>query len=579
MRLNLFVSTNSAHADFREILGKLGPTWAGSPVRRITQSACLIGFFVLLFYVCWPYGTRDYSQALRAKELVDAEIFLVLDPLVSFSTALAAGVWVWSLTWAAAIIAICLVIPRGFCGYVCPLGTLLDIFDWILGRRVRFLRQVQGGRWIVLRYYILTATLIAAVFGLLLSGFVAALPVVTRTMVFIIAPVQLGLLRGWHQIPPMNPGHIISIVLFILILLAGFLQERFWCRYLCPTGALFSLTNFFRLSDRKVEKSCIDCGRCADVCSFGAIKDNYETNILNCTFCQSCGGVCPKQSIKFVGRWDKVNLKAGQAVSGDSSISRRSFLTGMAGATAIGAAPALLTAEVTRSDEHLPIRPPGSVPEELFLQLCIRCGECFKVCPNNVLQPAGLSSGFESLWTPQVVADWAGCEPSCNNCGQVCPTGAIRALPMEEKRAARMALACVNERTCLPYAGREDCRMCFEECAAAGYHAIEFIRIGGRLDEQGFPIDDSGFLAPKVLADKCVGCGLCQTRCNSVNVKSKKLLEKSAVVIMTGNDREDRIMKGSYIALRDSRTKKRTENKKTGQRNAPSDDYLPDFLK
>lgn len=579
MRLNHFVSVNSTHTGFLRILGKLGPTWAGSPVRRITQSVCLVGFLVLLFYVCWPYGARDYGQAFRTRELVDAEIFLVLDPLVSFSTAIAARAWIWSLAWAAVIIAICLVIPRGFCGYVCPLGTLLDVFDWALGRRVRFLHSVDKSRWTALRYYILTTTLVAAVFGFLISGFIAALPVVTRAMVFIIAPIQLGLSRGWHQIPPMNAGHIISIVLFVFILLLGFLHSRFWCRYLCPTGALFSLANLLRLSDRKVEASCIECGRCAKVCSFGAIKKDYGTHALNCTFCQSCGGVCPKQSIMFVGRWDKIKLKTGQDVGSCSSLSRRSLLTGITGATIIGVVPALVTARANNSDEYVPVRPPGSVPEEQFLQLCVRCGECFKVCPNNVLQPIGLGNGFESLWTPEVIADWAGCEPSCNNCGQVCPTGAIRALSIEEKRAARMALACVNERTCLPYAEREDCRMCFEECAAAGYHAIEFVRVGGRLDEHGAPIEDSGFLAPTVLADKCVGCGLCQTRCHSVNVKSKMLLEKSAVAITAGAGREDRIRKGSYIALRDILARKRAEDKRNKQQNVPHDDYLPDFLK
>ena len=93
-------------------------------------------------------------------------------------------------------------------------------------------------------------------------------------------------------------------------------------------------------------------------------------------------------------------------------------------------------------------------------------------------------------------ADWAGCEPSCNNCGQVCPTGAIRALPLAEKKAARMGLAVVNERTCLPHAGREACQLCVDECDAAGYHAIEFVGAGTKADENGNPIG-SGFKTPE----------------------------------------------------------------------------------
>ncbi len=198
-----------------------------------------------------------------------------------------------------------------------------------------------------------------------------------------------------------------------------------------------------------------------------------------------------------------------------------------------------------------PVRPPGSVPEQEFLQMCIRCGECFKACPNNVLQPEAFEQGLEGLWTPMVVADWAGCESSCNACGQVCPTGAIRALPLEEKKVARMGLAIVNEQTCLPMAGRQDCDLCVQECNAAGYHAIEYIQVGTKVDERGLPIEGTGMLAPVVLDDKCVGCGLCQTRCYGINVKEQGLLPESAIIIVAGKGKEDRMMSGSYIELRE----------------------------
>ena len=97
-------------------------------------------------------------------------------------------------------------------------------------------------------------------------------------------------------------------------------------------------------------------------------------------------------------------------------------------------------ADLAKRGSFRPLRPPGSVPEREFLAMCIRCGQCFKVCPNNVLQPLAFQQGFEGLWTPHVVADWAGCESSCNGCGQVCPTGAIRALSIDEKRVARIAV-------------------------------------------------------------------------------------------------------------------------------------------
>ena len=169
------------------------------------------------------------------------------------------------------------------------------------------------------------------------------------------------------------------------------------------------------------------------------------------------------------------------------------------------------------------MRPPGSVPETLFLRMCIRCGECLQACPNDVLQPASLEQGIEGLWAPRVVADWSGCEVSCNNCGQVCPTGAIRAIPLDEKRNARMALAVVNEKTCLPYAGVEECQLCVDECKAAGYNAIEFRMVGSQMDDQGNPIEGAGFHAPIVLVDTCVGCGLCAWHCDAPDEAIKVL--------------------------------------------------------
>lgn len=237
-----------------------------------------------------------------------------------------------------------------------------------------------------------------------------------------------------------------------------------------------------------------------------------------------------------------------------------------------------MTVEVQVADGRITaVRPPGSVPEDAFLQLCVRCGQCIKVCPNNVLQPAGLENGLNGLWAPRVVADWSGCEPSCNNCGQVCPTGSIRALPLAEKQAARMALAVVDKQTCLPYAGRKACRYCVDECTAAGYEAIEFIRVGGQVDETGRPVDGSGFVAPAVLKEKCVGCGLCQMRCRAMNVKNEHLLVGSAIMIQAGPGREDRMFSGSYVELR--RTVQNSPPETADKTDAPVDDYLPDFLR
>jgi ferredoxin len=562
----------------RRVLQNIGTTWHSSPWRRVVQAGFFLAFLAFFCWVCWPYGGTNYAEHRESKEKVAAETFLILDPLVSLSTAIASRSWVWSLTAAGIILAVCIFIPRGFCGYVCPLGTVIDLFDWAVGKRInRFkLKDETRGWWVNLKYYLLLACLVAGMCGVLLTGFVAAIPVITRAMLFIVSPLQMGATRGFYQVPAWNWGHAVSLALFAGVLGLGLFRRRFWCQYVCPSGAIFSLGNLFRATERKVESSCISCNKCVEICPFDAIKADYHTRTSDCTLCQSCGGVCPTHSIKFVPRWDFSNLKKEEAPA-DAKPSRRGFLA----ASFTGAATALSVQRLfgasvaDAAPKELPIRPPGSVPEQEFLEKCIRCGECFQACPNSVLQPMGFKQGLEGLWTPEVNANWAGCEAGCNNCGQVCPTGAIRALPMEEKRVARMGLAFVDQQTCLPIAGREACQMCVDECNAAGYHAIEFARVHVKVDEQGQPIPDSGFLAPVVIADKCVGCGLCQTRCNLINVKAKHLLKETAIRVEAGPGREDRMSGGSYVELRFQEKRKR----EAAQPKADADSYLPDFLK
>lgn len=528
----------------------------------------------------WP---DHYAANLAGKERIAAESFLIIDPLVSLSTGIASRSWVWSLASAGVILAVCLLVPRGFCGYLCPLGTLIDLFDWSVGKRVTRFRVAADGWWVHVKYYLLLAILVAAACGVLLSGFFSAIPVITRGLLFSVAPLQNGLANGWHQVPPLHAGQLLSLGLFFAVLALGFLRPRFWCKYVCPSGAVFSLGNLFRLSERKVESSCIHCNKCVEICPFDAIKPDFTTRVTDCTLCQSCAGVCPTHAIKFVDRWDLVQLKLpNDPPTHETAIGRRGFLAASVGTiagTAGGAAAAIATQAFGANLDHpqspRPVRPPGSVPEAEFLQMCIRCGECYKACPSDVLQPLGFLQGLEGLWTPHVVADWAGCSSSCNACGQVCPTGAIRALPLEEKRVARMGLAILNESTCLPLAGREACQLCVDECINAGYNAIEFTRVGTELDDDGQPIEGSGFLAPVVIDDRCVGCGLCQTRCYGVNVISKGLLDASAIVIEAGQGKEDRLLSGSYRELRVEESRARQANPIP----APATEYLPDFLR
>jgi len=522
------------------LLRRIGPTWQYSPARRITQVLCLGLVCYLFFYVAWPYATVFASSILEDKELLPVEIFLWLDPLTGLTSALAGRQWTIALFGTAGILLTCLLFPRGFCGYVCPLGTLIDAFDWLIGRRITRWRITRRGPWVHLKYYLLTAVLISALFGVLLSGYVAAIPVLTRGLLFSGGRIQLGLAKGWIQVGTTPSSVCLSLLLFAGVFLLGFLGRRFWCRCVCPTGAVFSAFSLLRVRERRVRTTCIGCGRCIEVCPFDAIEQDYTTRALDCSFCRTCSGACPTQAIRFVTRWNRDKVRE----SGDSSVvpcrmSRRGLLvSGFAGmGAALGVRTGLIDAFARKTQ---PLRPPGSVPEREFLDLCIRCGECFKVCPGPVLHPAGLESGWEALWTPVVVPSHAGCHQNCNFCTRVCPTQAIQPLSLEEKRKTPIGLAVLNAKTCLPHAGQRDCRLCFDECEAAGYHAIRMRRIKLELGDipAGVFSDEqleamSSIEAPFVDADACTGCGLCEYRCHTTHVRQQRILAESAIRVMS----------------------------------------------
>ena len=502
--------------------------------RRVSQFVCLALFCVLLFYVAWPYAQTFGTDVLSRKERVPAELFLCLDPLSGVSAAIAGRCLGVSLAWAGGTLLFSLLVPRGFCSHVCPLGTTLDAFHWLIGSRIRRLRLARRGAWVHAKYGILAAVLAAALFGVLLSGYVAAIPVATRGFVFLLGPVELALLKHPGMIRPVGWPYWLSVGLFLGIMAAGMLGRRFWCCYLCPSGALFSLASLLRVRERRVTEACIGCGKCVRACPFDAIRGDFSTRPLDCAFCPDCARACPVGAIEFGWR-----RRGGAAAlrPEEPRLSRRAFL-GSAAAGAVAAA----GLSRGRGGGRL-LRPPGSVAEERFLALCVRCGECIKVCPGPVLHPAGLEAGLDALWTPVAVPSWAVCHQDCNFCGQVCPTGAIRPLAIEAKRKTHMGLAVVDAAACLPHAGKRDCQLCFDECRAAGYDAIEMREVRLEVGEvpegvmSAVELEEAGrILAPFVRAEACVGCGLCEYRCQAAWAKQRHLLAGSAIEVVPENE-------------------------------------------
>ncbi len=131
-----------------------------------------------------------------------------------------------------------------------------------------------------------------------------------------------------------------------------------------------------------------------------------------------------------------------------------------------------------------------------------------KVCPRNALYPSSLEAGIYGFYTPMVIPRLGYCEYNCHLCGQVCPTGAIPDLRLDEKKKAVLGLAVFDKNHCLPYAKKLNCMVCEEHCPIPD-KAIRFETV----DENDYEGKELTLKKPYIVEKLCTGCGICEYVC------------------------------------------------------------------
>lgn len=393
-------------------------------IRRLSQ----VFFLAVFLWFCITATLGANWWQLRGWPI---NWILHLDPLTALATALATGTLYSSLTWALVTIFLTLFVGRFFCGFACPLGAINQFTGWLYRLRLGLAGRVEANRPRRLqsfKYYLLAFLLALALMGSVQTGVFDPLPLLHRSVNLALAPLadsRLGVLSD-------EPRFYASVWLLGVVLLGvvglNLALPRFFCRFLCPLGALFGLlTRFTPWRIGKTSEACGDCCICDEYCE-GACRPSGKLITGECVLCMNCLDRCPAGRVTFAGKAST----AGEVWLPD--LSRRGMIVAGAGL--------LLTSmwEVgglagSNRDPSL-IRPPGALDEERFLTRCIRCGQCMRICPGNIIQPALLEAGVQGLWTPVVNyrISRSGCLPHCIACGQVCPTAAIRPLSLEEKQ-------------------------------------------------------------------------------------------------------------------------------------------------
>lgn len=482
--------------------------------RRISQA-----LFLLLFLYLLVATTRRGSTPLAG------DLFLRFDPLAAFAAQLGGHALLPRLWPALLTIGLAFVLGRSWCGWICPLGTTLD---YITPRNQRRQADEPPKQWRRSKYLVLFAILGMAVFSSLTLMVLDPITVLSRTMITAVLPglnyvtttaettlYPIGPLQGPLDVfekavrgtilPASQPLYQLNVLLALAfggILLLNWVAPRFWCRYLCPLGALLALPARFAIWRPRASDECNRCGACARECRTGAIssKNGFEVDARECVMCMDCQVECPQQAIS-ISRGMMASAEPARVYDPNRRQALMALGAGVAGIALMRSEPA------TKHDSPWLLRPPGARQTD-FLSACIRCGACVKVCPTSGLQPGTAGLGLESVLAPALMPRLGFCDYSCNACGQTCPTGAIPPLALEDKRRQVIGVAYIDKNRCLPWSENRNCIVCEEMCPVSPKAVV--------LDEDPV-VNDQGesviVKRPRVLRESCIGCGICEYQC------------------------------------------------------------------
>lgn len=484
--------------------------------RRLRPIVQILSFLLFLYLLL---GTQPAIVTVLPHDL-----FFRFDPLAGLSAMVAGREWIRALALGLVTVLLTLLLGRVWCGWLCPMGSTLD---WTRLRRPSSSESDLHFRWRQAKYVILFVVVFAALMGNLTLLVLDPITLLYRTITVALLPTLdlvvtaaemalynvealRGLVEGFDGLArgavlPAEPrfygqGLLIGLV-FLGVIALNAIRTRFWCRYLCPLGALLGLVSKVSWLRHTVDGSeCIECGRCARACPTGTVdaRRGFAADPSECTLCLDCQSACPKNAVDFRGSlglagWQRYDPSRRQALA--------SMGVAVLGVGLLRSVPSALL------PHNWLIRPPGARENDITRK-CIRCGECIRVCPTGGLQPSVGVAGWEGLWTPVLVPRLGYCDYSCNACGQVCPTEAIPRLSLEEKRQAVIGLAYIDRDRCIPWADGVDCIVCEEMCPVPD-KAIYL--------EERTVTDAVGGTAivrcPHVIRERCVGCGICETKC------------------------------------------------------------------
>jgi len=248
---------------------------------------CLyVGYRFYCFY-SWALGQAD-TYVSRPPSV---EAFLPISALLGLKRLILTGQWdrihPAGLTVFLAAIVIALLLRKGFCGWICPVGFCSNLIEKI-GRPIRLADTLPKPIDYPLLFlkYILLAFFIYIILKMDLRSIEA----------FLYSPYNLA--ADAKMLEFFLEASTLAVAVIVFLFLISFLIRNFWCRYLCPYGALLGLAAVFSPLQIKREKIlCIDCKKCEKTCPASLRITRVKTvRHAECIGCMECIEKCPRMN-------------------------------------------------------------------------------------------------------------------------------------------------------------------------------------------------------------------------------------------------------------------------------------------
>jgi len=431
----------------------------------------------------------------------------------------------WIATGFIVVLVLNLLFGRVYCSFLCPLGTLQDISNYLSQKLKKKKRRKYSKPQNLVRYSFLIIPVVVFLFGsVLFFNLLDPYSNFGRIVSNLFKPIYFGLnnltalileRQEIYSVKPVELKNIswlslgYSVFIFGLVGYLSVKKGRLYCNTVCPVGTFLGIVSRVSLFKISLDKeSCNSCGICANNCKANCINTKEkEVDFSRCVGCLDCLYVCPSSGVKF--SLTKKNSKTTsilEPVSVDrrdfikksvliptalTALSRKSFAQGLIQKNKEGMIP------IVREN---PVTPPGSVTQLNFVESCTACTLCVSACPTQVLQPSFLEYGLAGMMQPRMDYKTSFCNFECVICSEVCPTGAIKPISLNDKKLTQLGKAKFVKENCVVYTDETACGACSEHCPTKAVNMVPYEK-------------KPSITIPEVNDKICIGCGACEYAC------------------------------------------------------------------